>query len=87
MPIPEEERYTLEFYPNPATSVVVSKLNFALPEKFQLQILDLQGRQQHTGFQVVDNSIVINLATLRAGMYIIRVSTADKNFTTKVIKL
>jgi hypothetical protein len=84
--LPEESRYTISFYPNPATSSVISKSDFALPETFNLRIFDLQGRQQTIPYHGVDNNIILDMSALNTGMYVVQISTQKNTFTARVVK-
>lgn len=85
-PEPKPESLTVDFYPNPSSLSIVGKLNFTFPERLDLQVFDLQGKQQTAPFQVVDNNVVINIATLTPGIYLLRMITPQKIFTAKMVK-
>ena len=85
-PAPTEEHYTIDIYPNPATSAIISKLSFAAAETLTFQVYDLQGRKHPVPFQVVDNNIVANISTLAPGMYVVHIGTPQKIYSAKVVK-
>jgi lysyl endopeptidase len=76
----------INFYPNPAASVLIGKLPGVMDEKFQFQLYDLQGKKQSVGYNIYDNNLVVNVADLSAGMYIIKLTTSHKAFQSKFVK-
>jgi lysyl endopeptidase len=78
--------FTLNFYPNPAASVLIGKLPDSVDEKFLFQLYDLQGRLQSVAFSMYGSNLVISVGDLSAGIYIIKLSTTNTVFKTKFIK-
>jgi hypothetical protein len=74
---------TAKVYPNPATD----KLNVQMPanEQYELVLVDINGRLlQETNF---NNQTQLDLSIYQSGVYILRISDKNGNFTTiKVIK-
>jgi lysyl endopeptidase len=77
---------TINFYPNPTASVLIGKFPDGVNRKFFFQVYDLQGKLQSAPYSMYDNNIVINVADLSMGMYIVKVSTSNSVSQTKFIK-
>ncbi len=76
---------TFKVYPNPSNSIVNVRLN-QFVGKVNIQVVDINGRVVFTTND--DNFNVekaINLSSLQKGMYVLKVSTTDFNFTEKII--
>ncbi len=75
--VPEVEEATATIYPNPATSVlnVVTNTN----EKVNVEMFNLVGQKVYS--EQVVNSTKINVANMKAGVYMLKVN----NHTTKVV--
>jgi len=78
----------LEAFPNPAQDrlTVRTQLNSAAP--MQVAVLDLLGKTVlHTSVatsQMQQTGVELNTSHLAAGLYVVRVTTSEGNFTTKV---
>jgi hypothetical protein len=81
--LPQETFISL--YPNPATDAVIVRL----PDHastFLLEVFDLQGRQQRAPYNVYENSVVIATAYLGAGVYVVKLATAQGVYQAKFVK-
>jgi hypothetical protein len=81
------EEVTVKLYPNPATDV----LNVSLPafdsREVQISLFDVTGNTVKNGVNpIIDNGVSLNVQTVPAGLYLLRVSQADgKSITKKVV--
>ncbi|GEP49716.1 peptidase M36 [Flavobacterium noncentrifugens] len=76
---------TLRVYPNPATGIVNVRVSQYVG-KVNLQVVDINGRivfSQNEDHFSVEKSI--NLSSLQKGIYVLKVNTADFNYTEKII--
>jgi hypothetical protein len=83
---PPPQETALHFYPNPATTVLIGKLPERWHEALQLQVYNLQGRQQNVIYNVFENSVVVTTADLAPGMYLVRLSTSGAHYQSKFVK-
>jgi endoglucanase len=71
-------------YPNPADHSV--KLNVGNQVILTYEIADITGRQVVSGNGFTANTLEVNIASLNSGLYIIKVLTSDKSYSTRFIK-
>lgn len=76
----------VKLYPNPANDRLFLSHNFGTLEPGTLTITDLQGAEMMTVNVNAVSTQEISLATLSAGMYMVRYHTADASMTQKVVK-
>lgn len=84
VPVPETDQ-NISFYPNPSSSVLVVNIP-ANETGFQLQVVDMQGKEHHVAYLVSDQHVTVDLKGLNTGMYIVRMMTAQKIYQAKFIK-
>jgi isoquinoline 1-oxidoreductase beta subunit len=81
----------LKVFPNPFNdSLTIDMSSIDLGDEVDLEISDLSGRIVYrTSFQSISiqNSITLNLLELRAGSYVISLTSNSKKYQTKVIKM
>jgi hypothetical protein len=86
-----KETATISVYPNPAVSNVTVNLNgVEAGQMARITIMDLAGKVIMTSNQVIEGSNFnadINVSQLSKGNYIVNVTTATSNMTSKLIKL
>lgn len=72
----------LNIYPNPTSEII----NINIPEAIDyLELYDLVGKRI-TNISLAQNNTSVNLSSLEDGMYILKITTNGKVFTSKVIK-
>jgi hypothetical protein len=82
--LPPQET-VISLYPNPATDAVIVRL----PDHAStllLEVFDLQGRQQEAPYNVYENSVVLATASLGAGVYVVKLATAQGVYQAKFVK-
>lgn len=84
----EEKNHGATLYPNPVKETANVYLNLTWKGKVAIEILDASGRQYFT--QQIDanvsREIQLNVSTLKAGFYILKAKSADKQAVIKLIK-
>ena len=83
--IQENSRLTLNFYPNPATSVLNFKLNNSI-ENATLKIISITGQTVLQLQNLAGDNFNIDVSELSAGLYIIQLANEGGNFTAKFVK-
>ena len=81
-------RNTLEIYPNPASETVQVRLpGLAAARATTVQVLDLLGRpvRQRTAQLGGSETVAVDLRGLPAGIYAVRVQTAEAEYTGRVV--
>jgi Secretion system C-terminal sorting domain/Fibronectin type III domain/Bacterial pre-peptidase C-terminal domain len=79
------ERTVAKLYPNPATSTLNISTGHKLDDYSFLQVYDLQGKPMMSApFQI--NPQMMDISSLKTGMYMIRVKTAEGQAVYKFIK-
>jgi hypothetical protein len=77
-------------FPNPAHEIVRLQINSVNPELFEINIFDISGRliQNEGNFWTNggENVLDINVSSLNPGIYIIQISSATSNLSTRFIK-
>ncbi len=78
--------YIVKAYPNPAKSFIIVELNDNIGEndKFQVQIFDMNGKQQ-LNIGINSNMNLINCNNLNKGMYVLKVVDDKKVVSTQKI--
>ena len=83
--LPEHEGPTIDFrvYPSPATSIItIAHDNPTQAAGTTFHILDMQGRSIATGAITPENTTTINISTLNAALYYIRIHRAGETLET-----
>lgn len=82
--ITELSKEDVQVYPNPATDKVV--INTVVTGLENIQILDVTGRLVMTQ-DIANSRQILNIGSIEPGMYVIRVTGANKVFSTRIIKM
>jgi len=81
--------FTLNIYPNPATTIVKIDLNFELSNNYQLQLFDVNGKMVNNFIQIENNNnqLVVNVSQLTKGIYFysFKTNNLSKQFSGKII--
>ncbi|WP_033961615.1 T9SS type A sorting domain-containing protein [Psychroserpens jangbogonensis] len=80
-----EQALGLKLYPNPTNSILKIEL-INSGDKLTFQVFDVLGKQVINGNVSSDELSQIDVSNLEHGLYIIKVSTGDKNETRRFIK-
>jgi hypothetical protein len=83
---PPTPEIPVNFYPNPATNVLIAKLPDFPHEGLRLEMYDLQGRQYHVTYNAFENNVTITTADLHPGVYIVRILTSGASYKTRFFK-
>ena len=76
-----------KIYPNPFSSMIMVSMNITSDEVVAAQITDLSGRVIYSDSGKTQNGkIVIDPAIDNAGIYFLKLSTADRSATYKIVK-
>ena len=76
-----------KMYPNPFSSMIMVSMNITSDEVVAAQITDLSGRVIYSDSGKTQNGkIVIDPAIDNAGIYFLKLSTADRSATYKIVK-
>jgi len=78
------DNFNLEMFPNPAYSYV--NLNFGTSDDFQIDIIDIQGRQ-NLSLEISGRQASLNISSLSEGVYFIRVSDGENTEIRKLVVL
>ncbi len=75
------ETFNVSLYPNPAVNVV----RVMVDENVQLTLVDISGKVVHSQF-LSAGANTINIEAISSGMYHVQLSTAEKMWTSKLVK-
>lgn len=74
-------------YPNPFTDFVNFQFSKQIADEISISIFDILGRLIYQENKIIDNNILtIDLARLPTSEFLVRLSTKDFNYYTKIIK-
>jgi hypothetical protein len=91
-PEPEDSTSVNEitaFYPNPTSDIVAVEFNYQKEGNQEVSVLDDKGTKVHVELFTTKkgkNKLVMNLAHLANGLYIIKIGTDSKALTCKIVK-
>jgi alpha-amylase len=76
-----------KIYPNPFSSMIMVSMNLPQDESVTTQITDVSGRVIYTDSGMTSGSkVILNPAIENAGIYFLKLSTADQSQTFKIVK-
>ncbi len=76
-----------KIFPNPFSSMIMVSMNLPQDESVTAQITDLSGRVIYTDSGMTQNGkLVLNPGIDIAGIYFLRLSTAEQSQTYKIVK-
>jgi hypothetical protein len=81
---PQATGLKLEAYPNPATNAVNLHLSTPLAVPASLRMYDTQGRLVHSSFGIRTSSFRLDLRSMPAGIYYLRLTSGDKTVSRRV---
>lgn len=81
------EGITAITYPNPFTDFINFQFSKAISDEISISIFDILGRLIYQDKKKIDNNILtIDLARLPTSQFLVRLSTKDLNYYTKITK-
>jgi|TARA_B110000908_G_scaffold135866_1_gene160856 hypothetical protein len=82
------EKIHITTYPNPFTEVVNFNTISIKSGKIAVRIFDINGKLVYLKEQLItNNQCALNLSKLSIGTYLVRLSTKELNYYTKIIKI
>ena len=79
--VPEIDKNNVTVYPNPATNNFT--VNLGNDEKANIQLFNIVGQQVYS--ETITGSAQVNVASLRSGVYMLKINQNGKSYTTKVV--
>ncbi|MBM3331094.1 T9SS type A sorting domain-containing protein [candidate division WOR-3 bacterium] len=83
-PKPQASSYRLEAYPNPATNAVNIRFSTPLSGPSSLRVYDAQGRLVHSTFEQRPSPFRLDLRSMPAGVYYLRMTSGDQTLSRRV---
>lgn len=83
----EQLSNSVEFYPNPSTGIVHTRVNFATPTNFTVTVFDILGKKQ-TAYDVNNartGTYQMNLSHLPNGIYMLNIQSGDVRTSKKIV--
>ncbi len=82
----EAETLAVKVAPNPFSDAILIRTDVELTEKINVAIFDLLGKPVYTKQHYASPELSIDLSSLSRGLYFLKLTSAKKAFTTKLIK-
>lgn len=82
----ETETLAVKVAPNPFSDAILIRTDMELTEEINIAIYDLLGKPVYTKQHYASPEISIDLGSLSDGLYFLKLTSAKKAFTTKLIK-
>ncbi len=79
-----EESVAFSVYPNPTSGKLFLSFSESIDEKAEIQVTDLGGREILK--DKIDSGQFVDVSELNTGMYILRMHSKQKNYTTRFLK-
>jgi hypothetical protein len=81
---PQASSFKLEAYPNPATNAVNIQFSTPLSGPSSLRVYDTQGRLVHSSFGLRTSPFRLDLRSMPAGVYHLRLTSGDRTISQRV---
>jgi hypothetical protein len=81
---PQASCFKLEAYPNPATNAVNIQFSTPLSGPSSLRVYDTQGRLVHSSLGLRTSPFRLDLRSMPAGVYYLRLTSGDKTVSRRV---
>ncbi len=78
---------SIDFYPNPSTGIVNTRVNFASPTSFTVTVFDVLGKKQ-TAYDVsnaMSGTYQMDLSSLPNGIYMLNINSGKTTISKKII--
>lgn len=82
----EAETIAVKVAPNPFSDAILITTDMELTEEINIVIYDLLGKPVYTKQHYASRELSIDLSSLSGGLYFLKLTSAKKAFTTKLIK-
>jgi lysyl endopeptidase len=81
-----EKEQTLTLYPNPASSLLIVNLVESDYEIIKVQLVSPDGSTVAAEYSVYQNSILVDISSLKPSIYLLKIFTKEKTYTSRFIR-
>ncbi len=82
----KNERLNIKIAPNPFSDVIMIRTDPALTGKIHITLYDLLGKPVYRNQHYASQELSVDLGSLPNGLYFLKMTSANKTFTTKLLK-